>query len=63
MESKPSKYKRQNAWMNAHRERQTVILPLGTKERVKAAGYTVNGLVNKLLLEELDRIEAEQKQD
>lgn len=32
-------------------------LPHGTKDRVKALGLTVNGLINSSLLAELDRLE------
>lgn len=32
-------------------------LPLGTKDRVRALGLTVNGLINSSLLAELDRLE------
>lgn len=32
-------------------------IPKGTKERIKKNGFTVNGIINKLLIEELDRLE------
>lgn len=32
-------------------------LPKGTKERIKALGLSVNGLINKLVLAELERME------
>lgn len=32
-------------------------LPRGTKDRIKALGLTVNGLINSAVLKELDRIE------
>lgn len=32
-------------------------LPSGTKDRIKALGLTVNGLINSAVLKELDRIE------
>ena len=32
-------------------------LPSGTKDRIKALGLTVNGLINSAVLKELERIE------
>lgn len=32
-------------------------LPKGTKERIKALGLTVNGIINDSVLKELDRLE------
>lgn len=36
-------------------------LPSGTKDRIKALGLTVNGLINSALLAELERLENEIK--
>lgn len=36
-------------------------LPKGTKERITALGLTVNGLINELVLAELDRLEKNNK--
>lgn len=36
-------------------------LPKGTRDRVKALGLTVNGLINSSLLAELERLENERK--
>lgn len=32
-------------------------LPIGTKDRIKALGLTVNGLINSAVLKELERME------
>lgn len=36
-------------------------LPKGTKDRIISKGYSVNGLINKLVLDELERLEKEEK--
>ena len=38
-------------------DRISATLPKGTVERIKAHGLTVNGLINKLILAELERLE------
>lgn len=38
-------------------------LPKGTKERIAKQNLTVNGLINSLVLKELDRLESEQMQE
>ena len=38
-------------------------LPKGTKERIAKKNLTVNGLINSLVLKELDRLESEQIQE
>lgn len=47
-------YKRQNNFIKENYDRQTVTLPKGIKEKIKARGETVNGLVNRLLKEYLE---------
>lgn len=37
-------------------------LPKGTKDRIQALGYTVNGFLNTIVLAELERLEAEAPQ-
>lgn len=37
-------------------------LPKGTKDRIQALGYTVNGFLNSIVLAELERLEAEAPQ-
>ena len=44
-------YKRQNDHIKNSYERVSVVLPIGTKNRIKAQGETVNGLVNRLVLD------------
>ena len=38
-------------------DRISAILPKGTTERIKALGLSVNGLINSLVLAELERLE------
>lgn len=53
------RYKNQNDWITANRERQTVTLPKGTKEKIKIlVGESVNGYINKLIADDLKRREA-----
>ena len=39
-------------------DRVSATLPKGTTERIKALGLSVNGLINKLVLAELERLES-----
>ena len=56
LEREKARFKRQNAWTAANYERQSITLPLGTKERIKAAGEkSMNAYINKLILDDLDR--------
>ena len=58
LERQSKQYKRQNQFIKENYERQTVIVPNGTKERLKAAGETsFNGLVNRLIKDFLDEKE------
>lgn len=50
-------YKRQNKYITENYDRISVTLPKGTKERIKAAGKTCNGLINALIMEWLERQE------
>lgn len=50
-------YKRQNSYIAANYDRQTVTMPKGLKERIKATGESVNGFINRLIIAELDRLE------
>ena len=49
-------YKRQNDYIKQKYDRVSVTLPKGTKERITAAGETLNGFINRVILEELERI-------
>lgn len=50
-------YKRQNEYIKDNYDRVSVTLPKGTKDRIKALGLTVNGIINDLVLSELERLE------
>lgn len=50
-------FKRQNEFIKENYDRVSVTLPKGTKDRIKAAGLSINGYINKLVLEDLDRLE------
>ena len=50
-------YKRQNEYIKGKYDRVSATLPKGTTERIKALGLSVNGLINKLVLAELERLE------
>lgn len=54
-------YKRQNEYIKNTYDRCTITLPKGTKDKIKSYGETANGIINKLLLEWLDRQEQQQK--
>lgn len=57
-----SRAKRQNEAAKARWESVSCRLPLGTKDRIQALGYTVNGFLNSAVLAELERLEAEAPQ-
>ena len=50
-------FKRQNEFIKENYDRVSVTLPKGTKDRIKAQGLSINGYINKLVLEDLDRLE------
>ena len=55
------RYKKQNDKIKENYDRISVTLPKGTKDRVKALGLSMNGYINKLVLEDLERLEAAQE--
>lgn len=55
-------YKRQNEYIKNSYDRISVTLPKGTKDRIKAAGYSVNGLINELVADWLQEQEPENRQ-
>lgn len=56
LEREKKRFKYQNEWTAANYERQTVTMPKGTKERIKAAGVgSVNGYINKLVADDLEK--------
>jgi len=50
-------YKRQNEHIRNNYDRVSITLPVGTKERIKATGESINGYITRLVLEELERVE------
>lgn len=51
------RYKRQNEKIKEGYDRISVTLPKGTKEKIVQSGQTINGLINKLVLEYLEQVE------
>lgn len=47
--------KRQNEAIKEKYDRLSCIVPKGTKERIKKAGLSANGLIAELLIEYLDK--------
>ena len=56
------RYKRQNAYIKSTYDRISVTLPKGTKEKILASGETVNGLINRLIVEYLEQVAVSQGQ-
>lgn len=54
--------KRQNEAAKARWVSVSCRLPLGTKERIQAQGYSINNFINNTVLRELERLEAEAPQ-
>jgi hypothetical protein len=44
-------------WRKENRETVTILLPLGTKDRIKATGETINGFIASATLAALDDAE------
>lgn len=57
-----ARYKRQNESIGEKYDRVSATLPKGTKKRIEALELSVNGLINRLVLAELDRLEAESQE-
>lgn len=47
-------YKRQNDYIKKSRDRITIVFPKGTRDRIKEHGESINGLVNRLVLDWLN---------
>ena len=62
LEKYKQRIKRQNEKIKQDYDRASVTLPKGTKYRIQALGYTVNGFLNSAVLAELERLEAEAPQ-
>ena len=56
-------YKRQNEYIKGNYDRVSATLPKGTTERIKELGLTVNGLINDLILSELERLERDKSSE
>ena len=57
LENLNKRYKKQNEAIAEKYDRVSATLPKGTIERIKSLGLTVNGLINDLVLAELERLE------
>lgn len=51
------RYNKQNKAIREKYDRVSATLPKGTTDRIKELGLTVNGLINDLVLSELERLE------
>lgn len=55
-----ARVKRQNEYIAQYTrenyDRGNILFPVGTKERVKKTGESLNAFVNRLVLEELERM-------
>lgn len=54
LENYNARLKKQNQAIKENYDRISCTLPKGTKEKIIQSGNTVNGLVNKLVVEYLD---------
>lgn len=61
LEKLNARYKKQNETIKENYDRVSVTLPKGTKERIRAQGCTINGYITKLILQDLERLEASNK--
>jgi hypothetical protein len=52
-----NQYKRQNTFIKDNYDRVSITLPKGTKEKIKASGYSINGLINELVFDFLNQQE------
>ena len=50
IETLQKRYKKQNDYIKNSYDRVSITLPKGTKDRIKANGYSINGLINELVL-------------
>ena len=57
LEKYKKRVKAQNEAAKENWDMVSCRLPKGTKDRIKALGLTVNGLINDLVLAELERLE------
>lgn len=61
------RYKQQNEWTKTHRDKYTLTMPLGTKDRIRTAakesGESINNFINVAIEERLARLDASNHQD
>ena len=57
LENLNKRYKKQNEAIAKKYDRVSATLPKGTTERIKDLGLSINGLINDLVLAELERLE------
>ena len=55
--ARKERVKRQNEQAKKAWETVSCRLPIGTKKRIENQGFSINGLINKLILAELDKLE------
>ena len=63
LENLNKRYKKQNEAIAKKYDRVSATLPKGTTERIKALGLTVNGLINDLVLAELEQLERDKSSE
>ena len=51
-------YKRQNEHIKESYDRVSATLPKGTKERIKATGYSLNNFIAEAVKEKIEQLEA-----
>ena len=56
LEKYKQRIKRQNEKIKQDYDRASVTLPKGTKDRIQALGYTVNGFLNSAVLAEPESV-------
>lgn len=57
LERQEKQYKRQNEYIKSAFDRVSVTLPKGTKEKITSMGESVNGYINRLVKEDLEKRE------
>lgn len=55
MRKQKEKVRQQNEKAKESYDRVSVVLPKGTKERILETGETINGYINRLVIEDMDR--------
>jgi hypothetical protein len=59
--ARKERVKRQNEQAKNTWETVSCRLPIGTKKRIENQGFSINGLINKLILAELDKLENQEQ--